>query len=505
MKADKLIISNRSALEQKYAKGFSSVKKDIQRIISADKKRGFNSVVCYVDDSATMKKVKGKAVKKISDAKAVKSAIDALYKGYQPDYLLIFGASDIIPFVRMKNPIYDPPEGDTDFRVETDLPYCCDSAYSNDPEKFFSPTRVVGRLPDIVGLAEPRVFTILVDHLVKHKAGDAKDFKSYFALSVWKWRVSTGLNLEIIAGNQKKIFTSPEKGPQFTKKQLKPKLHFINCHGSTNDTVFYGQKGQDFPPALTTSSLAGKVTFGTAVAAECCYGNQLFEPDSLEQMPICNRYLTEGALAMVGSSTTSYGPPQSLGLSDLITQYFLVNLLAGASTGRAFLQAQQKFLQESAPHIDPYEVKTYTQYYLLGDPSLVLVNNPKIFSPKSKGTVERKMAPAQRKNRRAMLESKGIELGRSVSPPHKQKGRSSSRKLVKVLKPYQMQGRRPLSFQSRKSFAGPGKSLSGGVRFHVVTKRKALPGGRAGLQSIEAVIVKEIGGQMVDIKKYEAK
>ncbi|HKP32116.1 MAG TPA: C25 family cysteine peptidase, partial [Chitinophagaceae bacterium] len=275
--------------------------------------------------------------------------------------------------------------------------------------------------------------------------------------------------------------------------------------GSINDTVFYGQKGQDFPAALTTTSLSGKVTFGSVVAAECCYGNQLFEPASLEEMPICNRYLTEGALAMVGSSTTSYGPPQSLGLSDLITQYFLANVLGGASTGRAFLQAQQKFLQESAPHIDPYEVKTYTQYYLLGDPSLVLVNNPKIFSPKSKGAVEKKMAPAQRKNRRAMLEAKGVELGRSISPPRKQKGKSRSKKLNEVLKPFQMQGRGALSFQSRKSFAGPGKSLTGGVRFHVVTKRKAVPIGRAGIQPIEAVIVKEIGGNLVDVKKYEAK
>ena len=104
-----------------------------------------------------------------------------------------------------------------------------------------------------------------------------------------------------------------------------------------------------------------------------------------------------------------------------------------------------------------------------------------------------------------MLEAKGVELGRSISPPRKQKGKSRPKKLNEVLKPYQMEGRKTLSFQSKKSIAGPGKSLSGGVRFHVVTKRKGIPGGRAGIQPIEAVIVKEIGGNLVDVKRYEAK
>jgi len=505
MKVDKIIISNRSALQKKYSKGFSPIKKDLEKLIAFDKKRGFTTTICYIDDATTMKKVKGKAVTKASDAKAVKSAIDALYKGYQPDYMLIFGASDIIPFVRLKNPLYDAPEGDTDFRIESDLPYCCDKPYSTDPAKFFSPTRVVGRLPDLVGVGLPQVFSLLITNITKHKAGKAEDFDDCFGLSVWKWRISTGLSLEEILGSQKSLRTSPDEGPQFTKKQLQPKLHFINCHGSINDTMFYGQKGQDYPPALTSTTLSGKVSFGTAVAAECCYGNQLYEPNSIDELPICNRYLTEGALAMVGSSTTSYGPFKSQGLSDLITQYFLINILAGASTGRSFLQAQQKFLQESGPHIDPFEMKTIAQYYLLGDPSVVLVNNSKVFSPKSKSSIEKKLAPAQRKDRRVMLEAKGEELGRSIAAPRKLKTRSRSKKINEVLKPFNMQGRSAMSFQSRKAAVGPGKAFASSVKFHVVTKRKNLPGKRAGIQRIEAVVVKEIGGSLVDVKSYEAK
>src|SRR5689334_22508806 len=99
MKADKLIITNRSALQTKYKSAFSDVKNEIGRLIDNDKKRGLASVLCYIDDDTTMKNVKGKVVKDSKDVKSVKSAVDALYRAYQPDYILLFGASDIIPFV----------------------------------------------------------------------------------------------------------------------------------------------------------------------------------------------------------------------------------------------------------------------------------------------------------------------------------------------------------------------------------------------------------------------
>ena len=44
--------------------------------------------------------------------------------------------------------------------------------------------------------------------------------------------------------------------------------------------------------------------------------------------------------------------------------------MKGASTGRAFLEARQRFLTESGPDLDPCELKTLAQFYLLGDPSV---------------------------------------------------------------------------------------------------------------------------------------
>ncbi len=506
MKADKLIISNRTALQFKYKKAFSSIKAELDRLVKFDKSRGLTSVICYVDEASTMKKVDGHFVNDPKDAKAVKRAIDELYRSYQPDYLLIFGASDIVPLVHLSNQLYDPPEGDDDERVESDLPYCCDKPYSQDPGKFFSPTRVLGRLPDVVGIADPSIFQKLVSNIVKYKPGSAKDFGNYFGLSVWDWRVSTEMSLQNISGDNKALHTSPVNGPKFTKDQLKPKLHFINCHGGLNDTSLYGQKGKNtYPVALTTGALKGKITYGSVVAAECCYGGQLFQPGSINELPFCNTYLVEGALAFVGSTSTAYGPPDDQGLADLITQYFLLNVLEGASTGRAFLQAQQKFLEVSRPHIDPYEVKTISEFCLLGDPSLVLVHNPKIFSKKNKETVKKLMAEGQRKNRRMELEAKGIELGSILRLPKKVKPDNTSSEIKKVFKSLQMSESKTTTFESGKSIITPGKAFGGKVTFHIATRKRALPDDRGSLHPIQVVLVKEINGTLVDVKEYAAK
>ena len=506
MKADKLIITNRSALQLKYKAAFADIKKEIDKLIEFDKTRGLTSILCFIDDDATMKKAGSKSVDNAKDPKQAKVAIDALYKTYQPDYMLLFGASDIIPFVKLNNALYDPPDGDLDARIESDLPYCCDKPYSTDSGKFLSPARVLGRLPDVVGIAEPSVFKKLIANIIKHKPGKAKDFESYFGLSVWEWKVSTEMSLQNIAGNNKALMTSPDKGPAFSKQQLKPKLHFINCHGGLNDTNFYGQKGKnDYPIALTTESLKGKVTYGSAIAAECCYGGQLFQPASVSEIPICNRYLLEGALVMAASTTTAYGPADDQGQADLITQYFLQNLICGASAGRAFLQAQQKFLEVSRPHIDPYEVKTIAQFYLLGDPSVVLVNNPKVFSDKSKEKVKKDMAEGQRKNRRIILETKGIELGNNLRAPKKVATNGKSEELKKILKSYKMPGRKMTTFESGRSINMPGKAFGGKVSFHVTTRKKALPDDRGSLQPIQVVMIKEINGTLVDVKEYVAK
>ena len=105
-------------------------------------------------------------------------------------------------------------------------------------------------------------------------------------------------------------------------------------------------------------------------AVECCYGAELYDSVTLSlPLPICQRYLIQGAYGYFGSSTIAYGPEEGNGAADLITQYFLLAMLDGASLGRAALLARQQFVQQTA-ELDPVDLKTLGQFNLLGDPSV---------------------------------------------------------------------------------------------------------------------------------------
>jgi len=148
-------------------------------------------------------------------------------------------------------------------------------------------------------------------------------------------------------------------------------MHFINCHGAEVDPLFYGQKGNDYPVAHDAGRLKGKVAEGTVVAAECCYGAELYDAGT-GQAGMANSYLAEGAYAVFGASTIAYGPAAGNGAADLICQYFLQRVLAGASLGRAALEARQRFVRETTV-LDPVDLKTLAQFSLMGDPSLAPV------------------------------------------------------------------------------------------------------------------------------------
>ena len=53
----------------------------------------------------------------------------------------------------------------------------------------------------------------------------------------------------------------------------------------------------------------------------------------------------------------------------MITQYFLLEVQAGHSLGLAALKAQQRYV-EQVDELDPIDLKTLAQFYLLGDPSV---------------------------------------------------------------------------------------------------------------------------------------
>src|SRR5690349_11927320 len=95
---DKIIVSNRSALTQKYkSAGVTKIRAAVAALIAADKVRGINTRLVFLDDATAMKTFKGKAVTNQSNSRQNKEAIDAIFRKVDPEYLMILGAPDVVP------------------------------------------------------------------------------------------------------------------------------------------------------------------------------------------------------------------------------------------------------------------------------------------------------------------------------------------------------------------------------------------------------------------------
>lgn len=373
MKIDKMIVTNTSALAAKYGKaGSAKISSALKKLIAADARRGLVSKVIALDSKTNMASY-GAPVGSHTNARATKAAIDAIYSKERPDYILIVGASDIVPLVQLKNPVYSPhPDDDNDKTVPSDLPYACDTGYSTDINHFVGPTRVLGRLPDLVGARNPRYLIKLLQTAANYETFGADDYQRHFTLTAKVWSGSTKLSLSNMFGSSSGMKTAPSSGPRWSGIQLAPKVHFINCHGGDKDIHYYGQPtGKEiYPEAHAADLLSKKIVPGTVLAAECCYGAQLYDPSVTSgQAGIAYTYLGEGAYGVFGSTTIAYGSSESNSSADLICQYFILSVMNGASLGRAALEARHQFVGQYS-HLSPTDLKTLAQFYLLGDPSI---------------------------------------------------------------------------------------------------------------------------------------
>jgi hypothetical protein len=373
---DKIIVSNRKVLSSKYgSKGFETIGKALTELGAADKNRGIKSKVVYLDDEAGMKKMGGKGVIDASDPRQNKQAIDAVFNFFNPHYLMILGSPDVVPHQDLDNPAYSPGNDD-DAQAWGDLPYACDAPYSRDPALFVGATRVVGRLPDMVGASEPSYLLSLLKTATDYKKFPPNDYRGYLGLSADVWQSSTRLSINNLFGNADKLLLAPPSGSKYPNGELHNRMHFINCHGAPVTPEFYGQRGNRYPKSLTTQSTIGEILEGTVAAVECCYGAELYDALRLVvDPPICQSYLQQRGYGYLGSSTIAYGPAEGNGAADYICQYFLQNVLDGASIGHAALMARQQFVGRTA-QMDAVDLKTLAQFYLLGDPSIHPIAEP---------------------------------------------------------------------------------------------------------------------------------
>lgn len=538
---DKVIVTNVSALKSKYGAGLSKIEAAIKGLIAADKKRGITTRFVALDDAATMRQLKAQAVTNAADFKQNKQAIDGVYRALMPDYLVILGATDIVPHQNLKNPVFNQG-GDEDQFAFGDLPYACEAPYSQQPQDFTGPTRVVGRLPDKNGVADVPYLIRIIETATQYKKLKAADYASYLGISAEVWRGSTQMSLTNLFGSSSDLQLAPDKGPKWNTSLIGRRAHFINCHGAPADFHFYGQRGNNYPQAHDASYFDGKIKEGTIVAAECCYGGELYNPNLANgQASICNTYMGNKAYGFFGSTTIAYGPAEGNGSADLICQFFLRSVMKGASIGRAALEARQRFI-EASPELDPVDLKTLAQFNLYGDPSItpVAVAGAKTRSTRS-AKAEMEAAAATRADVRRQLLNKGlwlaenhpvaVERSTSTTRGTTRGGVSSSvqAELKRLARSANLLQTNVMSFGIER--APEPRSMTRSLKamrpastaFHVIvgrtddsatasttrgtrgTKSKEAANAQAPVASIVALVAKEVDGKIVSVRELHGK
>src|SRR4029077_15256783 len=122
MATNKVIVTHAGALKTKYGtRGLTQTRAALVATVAADAERGITTRVVAIDSARDMAGF-GKPTGTPATMREAKAAIDALYARELPDYIMIFGAPDIVPLQSLSNPLYEPGGDDDDRSVPSDLP-----------------------------------------------------------------------------------------------------------------------------------------------------------------------------------------------------------------------------------------------------------------------------------------------------------------------------------------------------------------------------------------------
>jgi hypothetical protein len=203
------------------------------------------------------------------------------------------------------------------------------------------------------------------------------------------------------------------------------------------DGRFFGQRGGAYPVALESATVGKKLKPRTVAGAMCCYGAQVFSPDDpavapAGASPVAIAYLRRGALGFAGATEIAWVGVDRMACADAIVTRYLGSVRAGASQGRALLEAKQAYLralQQAGREPGIEDEKTLLEFVLLGDPSIHPVVSAVAPAPvPSAGTARRAPAAAaarpspaaagERQRRRVFAAQLAVQL-RAALPTRK--------------------------------------------------------------------------------------
>ncbi|VVB70816.1 Uncharacterised protein [uncultured archaeon] len=286
---DYLLIYNPVVLSSKY-NSTSDITQSIQKLRDSLEISGFNPKILTVNSSSSPE---------------IRKQVKNLISTYNPQYVLLIGGDDSIPFFQVKNPLVDDsgaPVIPEDTFVESDNPY----SFNDDFLKPQSPA--IGRIIDSFdGLGEEEFIQQLLS-LSTNNGVENGTIKMISKDTEPMYLSFSGLNL------LSPIFTIGEQQHDLVKVnelfnllQNPYAVGLVTLHGNVGSEPQFllGKNGIDDPGLLVIDSLLdfNFSLSGKVFLADSCYGANPRRPVK-GSLPV--NLLISGGKAFVGSTETSY-------------------------------------------------------------------------------------------------------------------------------------------------------------------------------------------------------
>ncbi len=366
--ATKIIVTNKAALEKKYGEnGTISILGSLNMMVAMDRQiRNISSFVLLLDNKEQMAMYGAKNVTDPQDEKQVKNAIDKVYAYLRPDYILLLGGCDIIPYQHLVHP------ADASRKIEGDLPYACSAPYGTAVDGFLQPGRNVSRLPDTsrdTEGADALEYVRIITNTCRQKPRDGKDYEEYFAVTAADFKESRQKMVAKWFGNSDKLVCCPPHGPAWSQNQYDCLFHYFALYGLEKKYQWFDDKaGENAVYECENDRLY--LNAGTVVVSQCSYGAQLF--DYVRRKPICNVYMENKAAAFLGcTGECSQGTEENR--EDALITSFLSEVKNKKPASEAFLAARKQVIKDPG-NPTAEEKLVLAQWVLFGDGSCQLIS-----------------------------------------------------------------------------------------------------------------------------------
>ncbi|HTX79443.1 MAG TPA: hypothetical protein VMC62_07230, partial [Longilinea sp.] len=400
-----IIFSTKSGLVKQFGAQTETVLEgELQRLATAIRRKVGWGVAIFMPDDPLSTRIYGMDPVDAIDPWKLKLSLvdlDAMLakKGEMIASLLIVGGPEIVPFHSLPN-----PTDDMDSEVLSDNPYATLDA------NYFMPSWPVGRFPSETGpdagllLTEIRQATHYYESGTKRPAwwgsflawlrlpdsgsplsnGPIKG--KNFGLTAAIWRRSSLAAFRPIGEGNRLLVCPPETSETLDMhKVMNAPLGYFNLHGLEDGAEWYGQRDPldgdsvvDYPVAIKPTDLVKNGRVPQVIFSEACYGANIAQKSEDDSMAL--RFLSQGTLALVGSTCIAYGSINTpLIGADLLGSLFWRHLQSGRFVGDALMQAKIDLAREMGRrqgYLDGEDQKTLISFVLYGEPLMQMVNKP---------------------------------------------------------------------------------------------------------------------------------